>query len=94
MKQDFELKIKSQGPAASVNRNHPFGRFGPWLKNCNPPIALEVEQLLGNNTVRAFSMTSTIGLSRGLKVHVTWTKSEIGPVLDLMIKNALFASNR
>ena len=34
-------------------------------------------------------MTSTIGLSRGLTVHVTWTKSEIGPVLDLMIKNAL-----
>merc|ERR1712226_1428031 len=77
LKQDFELKIKSQGPAASVrelteltaptlNRNNPFGR---WLENSsNSPIALEVQQLLGNNTVRAVSMTSTIGLSRGLKV--------------------------
>merc|ERR1712207_80611 len=65
------------GPAASVrkltelsaptlNRNTPFGR---WLENSsNSPIALEVQQLLGNNTVRAVSMTSTIGLSRGLKV--------------------------
>merc|ERR1712207_42754 len=65
------------GPAASVrklteltaptlNRNNPFGR---WLENSsNSPIALEVQQLLGNNTVRAVSMTSTIGLSRGLKV--------------------------
>merc|ERR1712226_496512 len=77
LKQDFELKIKSQGPAASVrelteltaptlNRNNPFGR---WLENSsNSPIALEVQQLLGNNTVRAVSITSTIGLSRGLKV--------------------------
>merc|ERR1712226_1662362 len=100
LKQDFELKIKSQGPAASVrelteltaptlNINNPFGR---WLENSsNSPIALEVQQLLGNNTVRAVSMTSTIGLSRGLKVIDTGNpiRVPVGSVILGRIFNVL-----